>query len=275
MGRQNTPMENRKMAATRLNPKETAKVIRTVLKKAFPETTFRVTTGRGAGVSSVDLSWMDGPTTKEVDAIVGAFEMGRFNGMTDSYDYDKTEDRQLLVDGVHYEAGCRYVMTQRRCSAVLARKAVAQLVEYWGGVEYIPEIIEQTSGGWWFANSSDSFKPVREDLAKGGVHYDWQSQIHQALSDPSRFVREVVAPAKPATPYTTEIARLLAVLGVGSADPILVEAWMRVEHSTLDGLSKSEFAAEVKAAWESLVLRWRSRFAQARAVIRAGALDDL
>lgn len=235
------------MPATRLNPKESAKVIREVLKKEFPNTKFRVTTGRGAGVSSVDLHWTDGPTTKQVDAVVGRFEMGKFDGMTDSYDYDKKEDRLFVIDGVEYEAGCRYVMTQRTCSVEMARKAVALLVEYWGGVEYIPELVDNGYGGWCFANSSDANKSLREDL--GGFHTDWQSQIHQAMSDPMRFVREVVTPAEPATPYTAEIKRLLGVLGVGSADPILVEAWMRSEHPALDGLSKEQFAQEVKLGW--------------------------
>lgn len=35
---------------------------------------------------------------------------------------------------------------------------------------------------------------------------------------------------------------------VGAADPRHIEAWMLIEHSTLDGLSREQFAAEVEVA---------------------------
>ena len=41
----------------------------------------------------------------------------------------------------------------------------------------------------------------------------------------------------------------LARLGrVGAADPRHIEAWMRLEHPTLDGLSPQQFRDEVNAA---------------------------
>ncbi|MFH1844879.1 MAG: hypothetical protein ABIF77_16940 [bacterium] len=39
---------------------------------------------------------------------------------------------------------------------------------------------------------------------------------------------------------------------IGAADPRHVEAWMRLEHGCLDGLSVSQFAAEVKTALECI-----------------------
>ncbi len=46
--------------------------------------------------------------------------------------------------------------------------------------------------------------------------------------------------------YQQEIREELARAGmVGQFDPRHVEAYMRLEHSTLDGLSRAQFASEV------------------------------
>jgi hypothetical protein len=39
---------------------------------------------------------------------------------------------------------------------------------------------------------------------------------------------------------------------IGAADPRHVEAWMRLEHGCLDGLSRSQFDAEVRIAIECI-----------------------
>jgi hypothetical protein len=47
--------------------------------------------------------------------------------------------------------------------------------------------------------------------------------------------------------YQSLIREILARNGyVGRYDPRHVEAYMRIEHSTLDGLSRAQFAAEVE-----------------------------
>ena len=51
------------------------------------------------------------------------------------------------------------------------------------------------------------------------------------------------------TGYQQLIREDMASMGrVGAADPRHVEGWMRLEHGCLDGLSPSQFAAEVKIA---------------------------
>jgi hypothetical protein len=56
------------------------------------------------------------------------------------------------------------------------------------------------------------------------------------------------------TSYYTQIIReTLARIGrVGAADARHVEAWMRIEHSTLDGLSVDQFRTEVKVALQCI-----------------------
>jgi hypothetical protein len=51
------------------------------------------------------------------------------------------------------------------------------------------------------------------------------------------------------TAYQQSIREIQAHAGrIGTADPRHVEAWMRVEHPTLDALSHEQFVAEVGVA---------------------------
>lgn len=111
-----------------LGAKETAAVIRRILRKAFPAAGVSVTTARGSMVSSVDIRWTDGPTEKRVAAMVAGFEAGRFDGMTDSYDYDRT--RYIEVEGKRYRPGCKYVFTHREISPRLTLRALEAVVAY-------------------------------------------------------------------------------------------------------------------------------------------------
>lgn len=54
--------------------------------------------------------------------------------------------------------------------------------------------------------------------------------------------------------YTPKIQSELARHGAGSADPRHVEAFMRLAHGTLDGLSSLEFANEVIIALDCIEL---------------------
>ena len=51
--------------------------------------------------------------------------------------------------------------------------------------------------------------------------------------------------------YQEAIREDMAALGfIGRHDPATIEAWMRLEHGTLDGLSPSRFRAEVATSIE-------------------------
>jgi hypothetical protein len=125
-----------------VDPTESARLIRPRLKAAFPGVTFRVRTSKYAGGSSIRVDWTDGPTTKQVDAIVSAYKGGGFDGSIDlaysSYSWlapdgsasfahtQGTEGSRGSVPGVegsrhHPEARlvrfmADYIFTQRECS---------------------------------------------------------------------------------------------------------------------------------------------------------------
>ncbi len=53
--------------------------------------------------------------------------------------------------------------------------------------------------------------------------------------------------------YQQKIRETMAAAGrIGAADPRHVEAWMRLEHGCIDGLSRSQFTQEVKIALECI-----------------------
>lgn len=52
--------------------------------------------------------------------------------------------------------------------------------------------------------------------------------------------------------YTTAINAILCKIGAIGYDPRHVEAYMRLEHSTLDGLSAGQFAREVRISLECI-----------------------
>lgn len=60
-----------------------AKMLRKQLKISFPGQKFSVRISRYSGGSSTHISWVDGPTEREVEAISNGFQGGRFDGMID------------------------------------------------------------------------------------------------------------------------------------------------------------------------------------------------
>lgn len=98
-------------ALPRLNEKETAKAIRSLLRAAFRRTKFSVTVGRGSMVSSVRVEWTGGATREQVAESTDQFAAGNFDGMTDSYEWDQS--RRVHVNGTIYRPGTQYIQLQR------------------------------------------------------------------------------------------------------------------------------------------------------------------
>lgn len=62
---------------------DTAKLIRAALKPAFPGIKFSVRSSTYSGGASIRVSWVDGPTGRQVEAVTGGFAGARFDGMID------------------------------------------------------------------------------------------------------------------------------------------------------------------------------------------------
>ena len=121
------------MKVTRISTTDTAKMIRKELKHYFPATKFSVRSHSYSGGSSIDISWVDGPMQKEVDAIAKHFQGASFDGMTDMKDYHNSfvvlEGSTMPVE-VHY--GADFVFTNRKVSAEYKAELVEKFEEVTG-----------------------------------------------------------------------------------------------------------------------------------------------
>ncbi len=148
--------------------KETAQMIRAALKAKFPGTKFSIRTSYFAGGSSVDISWMDGPTSNAVNAVTGPYQGDGFDGMIDM-SYSKSAI--MLADGTvvygpcegtgdqkgsvpEYKPeipegakivsfGAKFVQTQRKKSPVAIKTALEVVVKEFGNQIGLPEDLSE------------------------------------------------------------------------------------------------------------------------------------
>ena len=104
------------------DPKTAAANMRIELRAAFPGVKFSV---RVDSYTAINVRWNDGPTVAAVDAIVQRYTIGMFDGMTDSYSYNRDEFNEM-------HGGVQYVFTRREYTADFVRAAAVALAEQYG-----------------------------------------------------------------------------------------------------------------------------------------------
>lgn len=62
---------------------DTAKLVRAALKRDFPGVKFSIRSKTYSGGASIDVKWIDGPRTRDVEAVAKQYAGGRFDGMID------------------------------------------------------------------------------------------------------------------------------------------------------------------------------------------------
>ena len=97
---------------------ECSKAIREELKKEFPGVKFKV----HSDVSAVNIYYIDGPTEEEVNKITYKYEMGRFNGMEDIYEYNNMKEDIPQV---------KYIFITREISLEYGQEALDEFNRYW------------------------------------------------------------------------------------------------------------------------------------------------
>lgn len=113
------PVRTAATVVERLSPADTAKQLKRELREAFPGVAFSVRLSRGTGYGYCYVSWTDGPSDREVDAITSRYETQGFDGMTDSTYSIKAEVAN---------SGLRGVSTTRNQSEASKAAAAAELV---------------------------------------------------------------------------------------------------------------------------------------------------
>lgn len=104
----------------------TAKAIRVELKQEFPLIKFSVKAHSFAGGDAVDVEWSNGPTYEAVMRLVGKYQYGKFEGITDCYDYTNSRNDIPQV---------KYVQVRREISDEIVEQVFNDLKSYYAGWE--------------------------------------------------------------------------------------------------------------------------------------------
>jgi hypothetical protein len=94
------------------------RIVKAELKKAFPSTKFRVT----SDYNCVNIYWTDGVAVSMVEEITSKYKCGRFDGMTDSYEYTNRRTDVPQVD---------YVFLNREISEEIYAAKYAEYKNYY------------------------------------------------------------------------------------------------------------------------------------------------
>ena len=86
-----------------------SKNIKRELAHVFPGHKFSLKSRVYSGGNSIDVAWVDGPTVKAVEDVVGKYEEGHFNGMEDIYEYNHSSFPDVF-------GGSKYVFANRNMS---------------------------------------------------------------------------------------------------------------------------------------------------------------
>lgn len=130
-----------------------AKEIRAILKKEFPGVKFSVNSSSYSGGNSIRIKWIDGPLAEKVEALVGKYEYGHFNGMEDLYEFSNS------IDGLPQ---VKFLFCERSISPEKAKALAERYNEIYG--HRIEVADEPSYGGGARVNWADD------------VPRDWASQ---------------------------------------------------------------------------------------------------
>jgi len=107
------------MTSTIIPTKDVAALLRKELRTTFPGVKFSVRCATGTASDWINVTYDDGPTSLQVDAITRKFQGRSFNSQTDSYDDHGTTlvagDADEMPTEVRY--GCDGIITTRNYSA--------------------------------------------------------------------------------------------------------------------------------------------------------------
>lgn len=133
---------------------EVAKIVRKVLKEAYPDTKFSVRCHKYAGGASIDVRWLDGPTQKQVDAKVRYLQSWDYMDITD---YMHT--KKSTHEGETFHSGANSVSCQRDHSIELMERAAREMAERYD----LPplEIATWGDGRGYIANGQEQLMNTR------------------------------------------------------------------------------------------------------------------
>lgn len=148
---------------------ETAATIKRVLGVLWPGTKFSVRSERYSGGNSIDASWTDGPTGKQVNDVLGIFERAWFDGM---------EDLEHHIDAIEwnghlFDFSGKYIRGQRDHSHAFLAQIAERFATETGTPA--PEIIDSETYSYFKHNDAPcgySFFGPDEESPNGTICSD-------------------------------------------------------------------------------------------------------
>lgn len=129
-----------------------AKNIRIELGRAFPGVKFSVKSRRFSGGDAIDVRWVDGPVTKQVDRIINKYSAGHFDGQDDSYNYTADAWNHAFGDA-------KYVHSSRDLSDKAIDSAIRTIkARYAGNLDGVADLLTvqaYRSGALWRVPAPD------------------------------------------------------------------------------------------------------------------------
>ena len=139
---------------------DTARIIRAILKEAFPKSInpdikFRVRSSSYAGGASIRVSWVDGPTRDQVDTLLAGLNGKYVDGMIDYAGYN-----YHTLDGRKTSLGADYIFAERTVSDErLAFIAYCTLERFGQSDTYsVDDIVTASKRGGMHILANDGFK---------------------------------------------------------------------------------------------------------------------
>lgn len=111
-----------------LSVAQTAALVRSSLKEAFSGIKFSVRSESYSGGASINIGWTDGPAEAQVNAVIGRFNGGYFDGMID---YKGSVYAMLDCKPVHF--GADFIFCNRHYSDEFVTAAFAGLARHYSG----------------------------------------------------------------------------------------------------------------------------------------------
>ncbi len=119
-----------------------AKNIRTVLKLSLPGVKFSVKSRRFSGGDAIDVRWIDGPTSAQVDEILGRYVSGTFDAMTDCAGVKRSAWTDAFGDA-------RFVSGARDNSDRAIASAIRTVVAKYGQAAAVATVAGYRKGSYW------------------------------------------------------------------------------------------------------------------------------
>jgi hypothetical protein len=161
-----------------LSSTETAKLIRETLKEQFsaeyPDTKFSVRSSSYSGGASINVSYTDGPSDKEVKEVVGGYAGSTFNGMIDLKEYKSSK----AEDGTEVHYGSDYVFVRREISDNKREDYMKELAGMLGVSEVDPNRLYETPSEIYMMRDK-----YRDQIGNRSIRYEtYASELVEVIA---------------------------------------------------------------------------------------------